>query len=88
MRNYSDQGLVNIGSGEDITIAEFARVVAATVGYTGDISFDASKPDGTPRKLLDVSRLAGLGWHARTSLQDGIKLAYQAFLNETKQAAE
>jgi GDP-L-fucose synthase len=88
MKTYSDQGLVNIGSGEDITIAEFARVVAATVGYTGDISFDASKPDGTPRKLLDVSRLAGLGWRARTSLQDGIKLAYQAFLNETKQAAE
>jgi GDP-L-fucose synthase len=88
MKTYSDEGLVNIGSGEDITIAEFARVVAATVGYTGDISFDASKPDGTPRKLLDVTRLAGLGWRARTSLQDGIKLAYQAFLNETKQAAE
>jgi GDP-L-fucose synthase len=88
MRNYSDQGLVNIGTGEDITIAEFARLVAAAVGYSGDISFDASKPDGTPRKLLDVSRLAGLGWRARTSLQDGIKLAYQAFLTEQKQAAE
>ncbi len=88
MKNYSDEELVNIGTGEDITIAEFARVVAATVGYSGDISFDASKPDGTPRKLLDVSRLAGLGWRARTSLQDGIKLAYQAFLSEQKQAAE
>jgi GDP-L-fucose synthase len=88
MKNYSDQGLVNIGAGEDITIAEFARVVAATVGYTGGISFDTSKPDGTPRKLLDVSRLAGLGWRARTSLQDGIKLAYQAFLTEKKHAAE
>jgi GDP-L-fucose synthase len=88
MKTYSDQELVNIGTGEDITIAEFARVVAATVGYSGGISFDASKPDGTPRKLLDVSRLAALGWRARTSLQDGIKLAYQAFLNETKQAAE
>jgi len=88
MKTYSDEELVNIGTGEDITIAEFARVVAATVGYTGGISFDTSRPDGTPRKLLDVSRLAGLGWRARTSLQDGIKLAYQAFLNEQKQAAE
>jgi GDP-L-fucose synthase len=88
MKTYSDDELVNIGSGEDITIAEFARVVAATVGYTGGISFDTSKPDGTPRKLLDVSRLAKLGWRAHTSLQDGIKLAYQAFLSERKQAAE
>jgi GDP-L-fucose synthase len=88
MKTYSDEELVNIGTGEDITIAEFARVVAATVGYTGGISYDTSRPDGTPRKLLDVSRLAKLGWRARTSLKDGIRLAYQAFLNETKQAAE
>jgi GDP-L-fucose synthase len=88
MKNYSEQELVNIGTGEDITIAEFARVVAATVGYSGGISFDTSRPDGTPRKLLDVSRLAALGWRARTSLQDGIKRAYQAFLHERKQAAE
>jgi GDP-L-fucose synthase len=88
MKTYSDEALVNIGTGEDITIAEFARVVAAAVGYTGGISFDASKPDGTPRKLLDVSRLAALGWRARITLQDGIKRAYQAFLNERKQAAE
>jgi GDP-L-fucose synthase len=88
MKTYSDEALVNIGTGEDITIAEFARVVAAVVGYTGGISFDASKPDGTPRKLLDVSRLAALGWRARITLQDGIKRAYQAFLNERKQAAE
>jgi GDP-L-fucose synthase len=84
MKTYSDQELVNIGTGHDITIAEFARVVAATVGYTGGISFDASKPDGTPRKLLDVGRLTGLGWRARTSLIDGIKLAYQAFLSESR----
>jgi GDP-L-fucose synthase len=88
MKNFSDEELVNIGTGEDITIAEFARVVASSVGYTGGISFDTSRPDGTPRKLLDVSRLAKLGWRASTSLQDGIKLAYQAFLSETKQAAE
>jgi GDP-L-fucose synthase len=83
MKIYSEQELVNIGTGHDITIAEFARVVAATVGYTGGISFDASKPDGTPRKLLDVGRLSGLGWNARTSLTDGIKLAYQAYLTES-----
>jgi GDP-L-fucose synthase len=87
MKTYSDAELVNIGTGEDITIAEFARVVAATVGYGGEISFDPSKPDGTPRKLLDVGRLAKLGWRARTSLDDGIRLAYQAYLSETKEAA-
>ena len=59
-------------------------MVAATVGYTGGISFDPSRPDGTPRKLLDVSRLTKLGWRARTSLADGIKLAYQAFLQENQ----
>lgn len=88
MKNYSKSELINIGTGEDITIAEFARVVAAAVGYTGEISFDTSRPDGTPRKLLDVSRLAKLGWRAPTSLEDGIRLAYQAFLSEHKQAAE
>jgi GDP-L-fucose synthase len=88
MKTYSEHELVNIGTGEDITIAEFARVVAATVGYTGEISFDTSRPDGTPRKWLDVSRLAKLGWRASTSLEDGIKLAYRAYLSESKQAAE
>jgi GDP-L-fucose synthase len=82
MKTYSSDQLVNIGTGEDITIAAFARVVAATVGYTGAISFDPSRPDGTPRKLLNVSRLAKLGWRARTSLEDGIKLAYAAYLKE------
>jgi GDP-L-fucose synthase len=88
MKTYSDQELVNIGTGQDITIAEFARVVAAAVGYKGGISFDPSRPDGTPRKLLDVSRLAKLGWSAPTSLEDGIRLAYRAYLSESKQAAE
>jgi GDP-L-fucose synthase len=84
MKTYSSSDLVYIGTGEDITIAEFARVVAAVVGYGGEISFDTSRPDGTPRKLLDVSRLAKLGWRATTSLQDGIRLAYQAYLNESR----
>ncbi|MDR6304568.1 GDP-L-fucose synthase [Nitrobacter vulgaris] len=79
MKYYSEDGLVNIGTGEDITIAEFASLTAATVGYTGAISFDTSRPDGTPRKLLDVNRLENLGWRARTSLKDGLPLAYAAF---------
>ncbi|MGY4307254.1 GDP-L-fucose synthase [Bradyrhizobium sp. USDA 4369] len=87
MKTYSAPELVNIGTGEDITIADFARVVAAAVGYRGRISFDPSRPDGTPRKLLDVSRLAALGWRATTPLEEGIRLAYQAFLRETGQAA-
>ena len=84
MKTYSEAELVNIGTGEDITIAEFARVVAATVGYTGEISFDTSRPDGTPRKLLDVGRLAKLGWRASTPLEDGIRLAYQAYLERAQ----
>lgn len=88
MKTYSSEELVNIGTGEDIAIAEFARVVADVVGYSGSISFDTSRPDGTPRKLLDVGRLAKLGWRARTSLKDGLRLAYQAYLSEPKQAAE
>jgi GDP-L-fucose synthase len=88
MKTYSSDQLVNIGTGVDISIAEFARVVADAVGYTGTISYDHSKPDGTPRKLLDVSRLAGLGWRASTPLKDGIRLAYQAYLREHMQAAE
>ena len=88
MKTYSSDELVNIGTGEDITIAEFARVVAGVVGYHGAISYDPARPDGTPQKLLDVSRLAKLGWRARTSLNDGIKLAYQAYLREHQQAAE
>jgi GDP-L-fucose synthase len=88
MKIYSSGELINIGTGEDITIADFARVVAGVVGFTGTISFDASRPDGTPRKLLDVSRLASLGWRARTPLEDGIKIAYRAYLQESKQAAE
>jgi GDP-L-fucose synthase len=88
MKTYSAAGMVNIGVGEDISIAEFARLVADAVGYAGMIRFDTTRPDGTPQKLLDVSRLTALGWRARTSLKDGIKLAYQAYLSETKQAAE
>jgi GDP-L-fucose synthase len=83
MKTYSGADLINIGTGEDITIAEFARVVAEVVGYSGEISYNTSRPDGTPRKLLDVGRLAGLGWRATTSLEDGLKRAYAAYLVDT-----
>ena len=79
MKTYSQAELINIGTGEDITIADFARVVAEIVGYSGEVSFDSSRPDGTPRKLLDVSRLTKLGWRATTSLHDGLKRAYAAY---------
>jgi GDP-L-fucose synthase len=71
---------VNVGTGEDVTIAELARLVGETVGYHGRIVFDASKPDGTPRKLLDVSKLRSLGWKASTPLPEGLRRAYAAFL--------
>ncbi|MBH5370500.1 GDP-L-fucose synthase family protein [Bradyrhizobium glycinis] len=83
MKTYSSPEPVNIGTGEDVSIAEFALMVAAAVGYRGGISFDISRPDGTPRKLLDVGRLSGLGWHATTSLEDGIHLAYRAYRTES-----
>jgi GDP-L-fucose synthase len=88
MKTYSSGDLVNIGTGKDVTIAEFARIVADTVGYTGQIIFDSSRPDGTPRKLLDVNRLAMLGWSAPTRLKDGIKLAYKAFLERSSAHVE
>jgi GDP-L-fucose synthase len=72
--------LINIGTGIDLTIAELAKLVAEVVGFRGALRFDTSRPDGTPQKLLDVSRLASLGWKARTSLKDGIGLAYRDFL--------
>ena len=79
MKTYSSADLINIGTGEDIAIAEFARVVAEIVGYRGEISYDTSRPDGTPRKLLDIGRLTKLGWRATTSLEDGLKRAYAAY---------
>jgi GDP-L-fucose synthase len=73
-----DGPLVNVGTGEDVTIRELAETVMQVVGFNGRIVFDSSKPDGTPRKLLDVSRLAALGWRYRTALQDGIRAAYNS----------
>jgi GDP-L-fucose synthase len=82
MNNYNDYGWVNIGSGEEVSIAELAQLIKHIVGYNGDLIFDKTKPDGTPRKLLDVSKLHSLGWKHKTSLKEGIQMAYQDFLNQ------
>ncbi|MGE0315579.1 MAG: GDP-L-fucose synthase family protein [Lautropia sp.] len=79
--------LVNIGVGTDVTIAELAQMIRDTVGYTGEIVFDPSKPDGTPRKLMDVGLLESLGWKAKTSLRDGLALAYADFRTATAPAS-
>ena len=83
MENYNQSELVNIGTGEDVTIKNLAALVKQIVGFKGEIIWDTSKPDGTPRKLMDVSKLHGLGWHHKIALEDGIKLAYQDFLKLT-----
>ena len=77
---YNESDHINIGVGEDVTIRELAELVCDTVGFTGELKFDASKPDGTPRKLQDVTRLSNLGWTAKMSLQAGLKTTYQWFL--------
>ena len=77
---------INVGTGLDCTIRELAETVAKVTGYTGKLSFDATKPDGTPRKLMDVSRLGKLGWKASISLEDGLKNAYQWYLENIEQA--
>lgn len=80
MEKNINEGVFNIGSGQDVTIRELAETVMDVVGFQGKIVFDSSKPDGTPRKLLDVSRMTGLGWKAKTPLREGIMLTYQDFL--------
>lgn len=80
MKHYSDAGFLNVGTGVDVTIAEFARTVADVVGYKGELAFDTARPDGAPRKLLDVSKLTALGWKAKTPLRDGLAAAYADYL--------
>ena len=82
MHHYSDEPIVNVGTGEDLSIRDLAKLVAKTVGFSGKVLTDASKPDGTPRKLLDVSRLNRFGWHARIALESGLTMAYRSFLDE------
>jgi GDP-L-fucose synthase len=84
MKAYSNGSPINIGTGEDISIADFAQTVAAIVGFEGKIVFDSSRPDGTPRKLMDVGRLTKLGWSSTTPLRRGIELTYEAYLRTLK----
>ena len=86
MNHYSGNETVNAGTGQELSIAELTRLVAKTVGYGGEILWDTSKPNGTPRKLLDVSKARALGWEARTPLEEGIRLAYDDFLHNPMRA--
>lgn len=83
MKSYNDPSLINIGSGEDLSIADLAETIKKIIGFSGRLIFDSSKPDGTPRKLLDVSKLHELGWKHTINLDEGIHLAYQDFLKKT-----
>jgi len=81
MQNYNEPNLINIGTGEDLTIKDLALLIKNVVGFEGELTFDSSKPDGTPRKLMDVSKLHNLGWKHQIELEEGLKLAYQDYLN-------
>jgi GDP-L-fucose synthase len=86
MQRYSGHEYLNVGVGEDFSILELAKLVAAVVGYEGDIHTDPSKPDGTPRKLLDVSRIQALGWRAEIELRLGVESTYDWFLQNVSPA--
>jgi GDP-L-fucose synthase len=79
MQHVNEQGFVNIGTGEDVTIKELAEKLGGIVGFNGHLEFDTSKPDGTPRKLMDVSKINGLGWKASISLDEGLKKIYEQY---------
>ena len=84
MKVYSDKMHINVGTGEDVTIADLAKRIADVVGFSGNVVCDTSKPDGTPRKLLDVRRLKALGWQAKIPLEEGLRKTYQWYLKETE----
>jgi GDP-L-fucose synthase len=86
--NFSDPGPLNVGTGTDLSIRELAEMIRDVVGYEGELRFDASKPDGTPRKLMDVSRLAEAGWTAKIGLREGIESTYQWFLEHENELPE
>lgn len=88
MQHYSDSQFINIGVGTDISIRDLAELIKEVIAYDGELKFDRSKPDGTPRKLMDVSRLTALGWRPSVTLRDGIKLAYRDFLRRQPKAPE
>ncbi len=82
METYNEKEIINIGCGEDLTIKELAELIKDTTGYNGNLVFDTTKPDGTPRKLLDVSKINALGWRYKTTLKEGMKIAYNDFLKK------
>jgi len=82
MQHYDDEDIINVGVGEDVSIGELAGLIADVVGYRGQISYDTSKPDGTPRKLLDVSRLFSLGWRPETALREGVGQTYRWYVGQ------
>lgn len=88
MNNYDEKQFVNIGIGEDLSIKDLAELIRDVIGYKGAISFDSSKPDGTPRKLMDVTKLHALGWKHKVNLREGIQLAYEDFLKKEASAAD
>lgn len=82
MQNYNEPNLINVGTGEDLTIKDLALLIKDIIGFEGELVFDSTKPDGTPRKLMDVSKINNLGWKHQINLPEGIKLAYQDFLSK------
>jgi GDP-L-fucose synthase len=86
LQNYDSEAIVNIGWGEDVTIRELAEIVMSVIGYSGELTLDPSKPDGTPRKLLDVSRLGSLGWRPQITLKKGIEMTYTWFKQHSAEA--
>jgi GDP-L-fucose synthase len=88
MKHYSGEGFLNVGTGIEVSIGDFARLVSEVVGYRGTLQFDTSRPDGMPRKLLDVAKLTALGWRAKTPLREGLQTAYADFLARGSQLRE
>ena len=88
MKHYSDLPFLNVGTGEDVTIAEFASAVARVVGYNGKIAFDTARPDGPPQKLPDVSKIKRLGWSPKIGLHEGLAGAYADFLAGSSRLAD
>jgi GDP-L-fucose synthase len=84
MKGYSGEMFLNVGTGVDITILELAEIIARVIGWTGTFTFNTSKPDGTPRKVMDVSRLQALGWSAKTDFESGMKQAYEWYVANVK----
>jgi GDP-L-fucose synthase len=80
MKNYNEANMINVGTGEDLTIKDLALLIKKVIGFEGDLVFDLSRPDGTPRKLLDVSKLHSKGWNHEIELEQGIKMVYHDFI--------